>query len=85
MNIERVARLVLNGTPEPMRSGLRRILRPFKRQSLEQRINIGLGERPAYAFCLYYATLEAKRLGYSRISALEFGVAGGNGIAAKSA
>ena len=38
--------------------------------------------RAAYAFCLYYATLEAKRLGYSRISALEFGVAGGNGIIA---
>ncbi len=82
MNIERVARQILNGTPEPIRSGLRRIVRPFKRLSLEQRVNIGLGERPAYAFCLYYAALMAKRLAYSRISALEFGVAGGNGIIA---
>ena len=46
MNIERVARQILNGTPEPMRSGLRRILRPFKRLSLEQRVNIGLGSGP---------------------------------------
>jgi hypothetical protein len=39
-------------------------------------------DRPAYAFCLYYGALTAKRLGYARISAIEFGVAGGNGIIA---
>jgi hypothetical protein len=84
MSVERIAKQILNCTPEPIRSGLRRIVRRFKRaaMSLEQRVNIGVGERPAYAFCLYYGALTAKRLGYSRISALEFGVAGGNGIIA---
>ncbi len=37
--------------------------------------------RPHYAYCMYNAALLAKRLGLSRISALEFGVAGGNGLA----
>ena len=37
-------------------------------------------ERPHYAYCLIGAAELAKRLGLSRISAIEFGVAGGNGI-----
>jgi hypothetical protein len=56
------------GTPEPL--------------SFEQKINSRALERPAYAFCLYYGALLGKRLGYSRVSALEFGVAGGNGMIA---
>lgn len=36
--------------------------------------------RMHYAYCMYMAALEAKTLGYTRISALEFGVAGGNGL-----
>ena len=36
--------------------------------------------RPHYAMCLYYAALQAKRLGYSAMTAVELGVAGGNGL-----
>lgn len=38
-------------------------------------------ERPHYAYCLLNAADLARRLGIARISALEFGVAGGNGLA----
>lgn len=36
--------------------------------------------RMHYAYCMYMAALEASTLGYKRISVLEFGVAGGNGL-----
>lgn len=37
---------------------------------------------PQFAYGLYHAALTAKRLGIPRISAIEFGVAGGNGLVA---
>ncbi|MEO1242012.1 MAG: hypothetical protein AAFX54_08895 [Pseudomonadota bacterium] len=37
-------------------------------------------ERPHYAYCMLSAANLAKRLGKDRISAIEFGVAGGNGL-----
>lgn len=37
-------------------------------------------DRPHYAYCLLNAADLARRLGITRISALEFGVAGGNGL-----
>src|SRR6266851_7746170 len=40
----------------------------------------GRTERPHYAYCVYQAAVLAKRLGYPRISVIEFGVAGGNGL-----
>jgi hypothetical protein len=49
---------------------------------IQNRLRLGLIRRPAYAYCVYRAASLAKRLGYSRISALEFGVAGGNGLIA---
>lgn len=83
MIVERIVKQILSYAPEPIRGSLRRMFRRFKPAlSLEQRINLGLLDRPAYAFCLYYGALTAKRLGYARISAIEFGVAGGNGIIA---
>jgi len=39
-----------------------------------------LTERPAYLYCIYNAALLAKKLGHKKISVIEFGVAGGNGI-----
>lgn len=36
--------------------------------------------RMHYAYCMYNAALEAKKLGYNSISVIEFGVAGGNGL-----
>lgn len=37
--------------------------------------------RPHYAYCMLSAADLARRLGHKRISVLEFGVAGGNGVA----
>jgi hypothetical protein len=39
-------------------------------------------QRPEYGHCLLQAAQLARRLGHSRISAIEFGVAGGNGLVA---
>ena len=36
--------------------------------------------RPHYAYCMFNAAVLAKSLGLERISAIEFGVAGGNGL-----
>lgn len=38
-------------------------------------------ERPHYAYCMLNAAMLGKMLGHSKISAIEFGVAGGNGLA----
>jgi hypothetical protein len=38
-------------------------------------------ERPHYAYCMLHAARLAQKLGLSSISAIEFGVAGGNGLA----
>ena len=39
-------------------------------------------ERPWYGHCLLHAAKLARKLGYRQISAIEFGVAGGNGLLA---
>jgi hypothetical protein len=38
--------------------------------------------RPHYAFCVWHGARLAKKLGHKRISVIEFGVAGGNGLLA---
>jgi hypothetical protein len=40
------------------------------------------GSRPHYTWCLIHGALVADRLGFHKISALELGVAGGNGLVA---
>lgn len=47
----------------------------WKQYFLEEKL-----PRMHYAYCIYMAALEAKTLGYDRISVLEFGVAGGQGL-----
>jgi hypothetical protein len=81
----RLIRAGLGGRSRPVRSILRKINARFKGNpgnppSFEQNINSRAFARPAYAFCLYYGALLGKRLGYSRVSALELGVAGGTGL-----
>jgi hypothetical protein len=44
------------------------------------RMHIDGIDRPYYGYGLYQAAIEAKALGISRISAIEFGVAGGHGL-----
>jgi hypothetical protein len=68
--------------PYPVRAAIRRLIRFLKLGSYQNRVRIGAVPRPQYAFCVFHAALLAKRLGYRRISAIEFGVAGGNGLLA---
>lgn len=45
---------------------------------MEVRLNVG--KRPHYSYCVLHAAELARRLNLKRVSVLEFGVAGGNGL-----
>lgn len=47
-----------------------------------RKLNYGVLERPHFGHCLLQAAMLARKLGHDRISAIEFGVAGGNGLLA---
>lgn len=49
-------------------------------RSYELLVRIGAVERPHYGYCVYHGALLGKALGHKRVSVLEFGVAGGNGL-----
>jgi hypothetical protein len=66
--------------PYPLRTLVKALIRRFKIGSYLSRLEIGAVDRPNYAYCLYNGALLAKKLGYSGISVLEFGVAGGQGL-----
>lgn len=70
--------LLLN--PHPVRSLTLRAIRRFKIGSYEQRLRVSAVDRPHYGYCVYRAAALAKKLNQPRISVLEFGVAGGNGL-----
>lgn len=59
---------------------LRAIANRLRLGSLQTRALLGAIEYPGYAFSMYHAALLAKRLGHTAITAIEFGVAGGNGL-----
>ena len=48
--------------------------------SLKLRLDYDVFPRPHYAYCTYHAARLAEILGIERISLIEFGVAGGNGL-----
>jgi hypothetical protein len=73
--LERVA-----SNPHPLRSVALRLMRRLKVGDYGYRLRNGLVSRPAYGYCVYQGALLAKRLGYPRVSVLEFGVAGGRGL-----
>ena len=50
------------------------------RNNYPRRIKLGAIARPNYAYIVWFAADQAKRLGLKRISVLEFGVAGGRGL-----
>lgn len=52
----------------------------FNFGSFSTRLEYDIFPRPHYAFCMYYAARDAYKLGYKRISVVEFGVAGGLGL-----
>lgn len=62
----------------PRRLLKRRWVRAFG--DYETQIKLEVVPRPHYGYCLFHAARLAVKLGIRRISALEFGVAGGNGL-----
>jgi hypothetical protein len=61
------------------------MLRRSKSASLVDKIAFDLFARPHYAYGVYMAAQQAKALGLPRITLIEFGVAGGNGLLALEA
>ena len=57
-----------------------RATHPLMGYSLRFRLATQAVERPHYAYCMIRGAELARRLGHSHISAIEFGVAGGNGL-----
>jgi len=65
----------------------RRLLQALNRRyevvrDYRRKLDFGLIERPHYGHCMLYAAHLARALGHGRISCIEFGVAGGNGLLA---
>jgi hypothetical protein len=66
--------------PAPMRSLARKAVKAFSLFSYEDRLRFCAIDRPHYGHCLFEAAKLAARLNYPRISAIEFGCGGGNGL-----
>jgi hypothetical protein len=67
---------MINGLKKTLRIGIN----AMNRDNYPKLIKLGAVERPNYAYIVYQASDLARRLGLSRISVLEFGVAGGRGL-----
>lgn len=74
--IEMVQKLIVNSSV--LRLIATKLIGKFQIGDYEQRVLLGAVHRPNYAYCVYNAAVLAKKLGYQRISVLEFGVAGRN-------
>lgn len=69
--------------PVPARFLVLRLLdKGFGFLSYKDKIRYGSVERPHYGYGVHQAALLARKLGVARISAIEFGVAGGEGLLA---
>lgn len=64
----------------PLRTILITLIKKSKIFGYEKLVKIGALERPHYGYCVYHAAMLAKNLGIQKISVLELGVAGGNGL-----
>jgi hypothetical protein len=62
--------------------GTRTLWQQFPVGSVERRVRFGISPRPHYAYGVFSAAEQAKRLGLGAISVFEFGVAGGRGLLA---
>jgi len=68
--------------PHPLRTWTLWTIQKRRLGTYDWRVDLGAVERPAYAYCVREAARLAKALGVPRISVIEFGVAGGNGLLA---
>lgn len=59
---------------------LKKSLKLLRLTDYEDEIELQMHPRPHYGYCLLASAKLAKKLGISEISAIEFGVAGGNGL-----
>lgn len=67
--------------PLPLRVlAMRKLLQRLPLGSYTARLQANAVDRPWYGHCLYNAAVEAKALGYKAVTAVEMGVAGGNGL-----
>ena len=74
----------LFGEPIPARFHVMRALNRrfgFVR-SYRRKLDFGMVEWPHYGHCMLHAAVLARKLGHRRVSSIEFGVAGGNGLVA---
>lgn len=66
--------------PHPHRTLALDIVEKFNIGSYLFRLQKNAVARPNYGYIVYHGAMLAKKLGHKRISVLEFGVAGGNGL-----
>jgi hypothetical protein len=67
--------------PQPLRLAIARtVIDRFSLFSYTDRLNIGAIRRPQYGYCIFQAAKLAHLLNYTKISVLEFGCGGGNGL-----
>jgi hypothetical protein len=67
--------------PKPIRTVITRYLvRRFSLFSYRERLRICAVDRPHYGHCIFEAAQQAARLRYPKISVVEFGCGGGNGL-----
>lgn len=59
---------------------IRRLVRSMPFIPYPERLAIDAVERPYYGYCVFHAARLAKQLGMQKMSVIEFGVAGGNGL-----
>jgi hypothetical protein len=65
----------------PLRSVLaRKIIKRLSLFSYEKRLSIEAVDRPHYGYCIFQAAKLASLLNYPRMSVIEFGCGGGNGL-----
>jgi hypothetical protein len=58
----------------------KRFIKQFSLFSYEERLSIEAVDRPNYGYCIFQAARLASSLKYPRISVIEFGCGGGNGL-----
>ena len=77
-----IKKLITYSLLEPffLRAIFLKIVKRFRLGSYEARLTYGAVERPYYGYCIKNAAILAKKLGHSKISVIEFGVAGGRGL-----
>jgi len=73
--IRKMARVLANPSV-----ALQRALRSVPGLSTKLKVDLDLYRKPAYAYGIYASAAQARALGIPCISAIEFGVATGNGL-----